>query len=176
MKGHTPPLRRHGNKGLFTTTNTVVRRRSFLRRRWAGRRTGRHLSSVFFLSKKNCWKTCFPAIFSIFPDFFSSFFQHFCGDFFPAVFFQQFFAAKIAKNRFQQFPPKISLKNCWKTLFLPIFRGFPAIFDVFPTKKNQHFFPAIFAVKRRIFFKHFFPAIFQKLKISSNFPKPLKKH
>ena len=86
------------------------------------------LGAVCFLSMKNCWKTCFFSNFRYFPRFFLALFF---SNFQPRSIFQHFFsaifAAKITKNRFQQFSPRSG--------------GF----------YFQHFFSAIFAAKRRFF-------------------------
>ena len=113
--------------------------------------------SVFFKQEK-LLENAFSSNFQHFPGFFKTFFfQHFCVEHFSSIFFQQFFAAKIAKNRFQQFPPKISLKNCWKTLFL---KGFSSNFRWIFNQQFSAFFSSNFrretAKKISTFFQQFF--------------------
>ena len=111
-------------------------------------------SSVFFKQEKLLKR-----------GFFSNFrreaanFSAICSAFFAAKtifqqFFQQFFAAKIAKNRFQQFSPRSG------EIFFPAF--FPAIFG------ENHF--------SAIFFSNFSRRKLQKKNVFSNFHREAAKN
>ena len=138
---------------------------------------------MFFLSKKNCWKTGFSAIFSTFADFFSAIFsaifrwKKFFSNFVSAI-----FEMKIAKNRFQQFSaifPKNSSENCWKTRFFSNFRGFSAVFHTFSMdflSNNFSNFSSNFRREAAEIFLALFSSNFSEIKIFQQFCKSLKKH
>ena len=89
-----------------------------------------HFNQCFFKQEK-LLENSFSSNFEYFPGYFLALFSSiFAAIFFPAFIFQHFFAAKITKNRFQQFSSKISLKIAGKHSFSGVFQQFSIDFQL----------------------------------------------